>query len=32
NWLGAIYQLTDRDRRRPFMPGVDPNDPLASIF
>ena len=32
NWLGAIYQLTDRDRRRPFMPGVDPRDPLASIF
>ena len=32
NWLGAIYQLTDRDRRRPFMPGVDPNEPLASIF
>ncbi|MEK9941893.1 MAG: homoserine O-succinyltransferase [Gammaproteobacteria bacterium] len=32
NWLGAIYQLTDRDRRQPFMPGVDPDDPLASIF
>ena len=32
NWLGAIYQLTDRDRRTPFMPGVDPHDPLASIF
>ena len=32
NWLGAIYQLTDRDRRKPFMPGVDPEDPLASIF
>ena len=32
NWLGAIYQLTDQDRKRPFMPGVDPNDPLASIF
>ena len=32
NWLGAIYQLTDRDRRTPFMSGVDPLDPLASIF
>ena len=32
NWLGAVYQLTDRDRRKPFMPGVDPEDPLASIF
>ncbi|MDP6949938.1 MAG: homoserine O-succinyltransferase [Arenicellales bacterium] len=29
NWLGTVYQLTDRDRRRPFMPGVDPSEPLA---
>ncbi len=28
NWLGLIYQLTDTDRHRPFMPGVDPHDPL----
>lgn len=29
NWLGLVYQLTDVDRRRPFMPGVDPADPLG---
>lgn len=28
NWLGLIYQLTDVDRKRPFMPDVDPDDPL----
>lgn len=28
NWLGLVYQLTDRDRAQPFMPGVDPADPL----
>ncbi len=29
NWVGKVYQLTHKDRRRPFMAGVDPNDPLA---
>ena len=29
NWLGLVYQLTDYDRRRPFVPGVDPDDPLG---
>lgn len=29
NWLGLVYQLTDRDRTKPFMPGVDPDDPLS---
>lgn len=28
NWLGLVYQLTDPDRHVPFMPGVDPHDPL----
>lgn len=28
NWVGLVYQLTHSDRRRPFMDGVDPNDPL----
>ena len=28
NWLGLVYQLTDPDRHIPFMPGVDPHDPL----
>jgi homoserine O-succinyltransferase len=28
NWIGAVYQLTHVDRRRPFRDGVDPADPL----
>lgn len=31
NWLGKIYQLTHKDRRLPFMAGVDPNNPLLDI-
>ena len=29
NWLGLVYQLTNRDRKQQFMPGVDPDNPLA---
>lgn len=29
NWLGLVYQLTDSDRRVPFMRGIDPKDPLG---
>jgi len=29
NWLGLVYQLTDLDREKQFMPGVDPEDPLG---
>jgi homoserine O-succinyltransferase/O-acetyltransferase len=29
NWLGAVYQLTHRDRRIPFMDSIDPDDPLG---
>jgi homoserine O-succinyltransferase len=29
NWIGAVYQLTDVDRRVPFREGVDPEDPLG---
>ena len=29
NWVGLVYQLTHRDRRLPFMDGVDPQDPLG---
>ncbi|MFA7593392.1 MAG: homoserine O-succinyltransferase [Thiohalobacteraceae bacterium] len=29
NWVGKVYQTTDADRRRPFMEGLDPNDPLG---
>jgi homoserine O-succinyltransferase len=29
NWMGCIYQLTSNDRRKPFMDGLDPDDPLG---
>ena len=29
NWIGSVYQLTNNDRKIPFMNGVDPNDPLG---
>lgn len=29
NWLGLVYQLTGLDRHEPFMPGIDPEDPLG---
>lgn len=29
NWLGLVYQLTHVDRQKPFLPGVDPEDPLG---
>lgn len=29
NWLGKVYQLTNEDRRLPFMPGIDPHNPLG---
>jgi len=29
NWLGLVYQLTNLDRRKQFMDGVDPEDPLG---
>lgn len=29
NWLGKIYQVTNQDRRLPFMAWVDPNNPLG---
>ena len=29
NWIGKVYQITNQDRRRPFMAGVDPDDPLG---
>jgi homoserine O-succinyltransferase len=28
NWLGLVYQLTNLDRSRQYMEGVDPHDPL----
>ena len=29
NWLGLVYQLTNLDRTRQYMDGVDPDDPLG---
>jgi len=29
NWLGLVYKFTDLDRKKQFMEGVDPNDPLG---
>ena len=29
NWLGLVYQLTNLDRRRQFMDGVNPENPLG---
>jgi homoserine O-succinyltransferase len=29
NWLGKVYQLTNQDRRLPFMEGIDPKNPLG---
>jgi len=29
NWLGLVYQVTNLDRHKRFMEGVDPDDPLG---
>ena len=29
NWLGLVYQVTNLDRKKLFMDGVDPRDPLG---
>lgn len=29
NWIGRVYQTTNNDRRKCFMDGIDPNDPLG---
>jgi len=29
NWLGLVYQLTHVDRRKPFLEGIDPHNPLG---
>jgi homoserine O-succinyltransferase len=29
NWLGKVYQITNQDRRYPFMDGIDPENPLG---
>jgi homoserine O-succinyltransferase len=29
NWVGCVYQVTHEDRKKPFMAGLDVNDPLG---
>jgi homoserine O-succinyltransferase/O-acetyltransferase len=29
NWMGCMYQVTHRERNKPFMEGIDANDPLG---
>jgi homoserine O-succinyltransferase/O-acetyltransferase len=29
NWIGNVYQITNNDRRLPFMEDIDPEDPLG---
>ncbi len=29
NWVGKVYQVTNSDRKSPFMADVDPNNPLG---
>jgi homoserine O-succinyltransferase len=29
NWIGKVYQVTNSDRKLPFMEGINPDDPLG---
>ena len=29
NWLGLVYRLTHVDRHKPFVDGINPDNPLA---
>jgi homoserine O-succinyltransferase len=31
NWMGLVYQVTHRERKLPFMEGVDPDNPLGLV-
>ena len=31
NWIGLVYQTTHFDRKKLFMDGIDPNDPLKDL-
>ena len=31
NWMGLVYQVAHRERKLPFMEGVDPDDPLGLL-
>ena len=31
SWVGLVYQVTNIDRKKPFMDGIDPNNPLGIL-
>lgn len=31
SWIGLVYQITNADRKKQFMDGVDPNNPLGIL-
>ncbi len=31
NWMGLVYQVTHKERKLPFMEGVDPDNPLGLL-
>jgi homoserine O-succinyltransferase len=31
NWIGKVYQITNKNRKLPFMEGIDPQDPLGLL-
>ena len=32
NWTGIIYQITHKQRAKPFMEGIDPQNPLLNLY
>ncbi len=32
SWIGLVYQITNADRKKQFMNGVNPNNPLDGLF
>jgi homoserine O-succinyltransferase/O-acetyltransferase len=32
NWLGKVYQITNEDRKLPFMDGINPENPLGQCL
>lgn len=32
SWIGLVYQITNADRKKQFMEGVDPKDPLKNLY
>lgn len=32
SWIGLVYQITNMDRKKQFMDGIDPNNPLGDVI